>query len=251
MRALETARDGGLFSDPFAAAFVEAAGGAADATTPPSPQRRALAFQVRVRTRYYDEFLLAATTQHGCRQVVVLAAGLDARAYRLPWPPGTHLFELELPAVLAMKDEVLGRLAATPTCTRTAVPVDLRDDWAGALTLAGFDSTVPTAWLVEGLLVYLDPTDADRLFSTVTSLAAPGSRIACERGSATSRVEAPDTESVTRLWQGGLQDGAATWLHANGWESEIDRLDDVATRYGRPPSRPTEGGFVRGVRRAG
>ncbi|MER6798560.1 SAM-dependent methyltransferase, partial [Amycolatopsis mediterranei] len=166
LRAYESRRPDRLFDDPYAAAFFEAGRSALPGTSPEGPQAGLGAMfypQVVIRTRFYDDYLLGA----GCAQVVLLAAGLDTRAFRLAWPDGTRLFELDLPEVLAFKDEVLGRHGAEPACARVVVPADLREDWAAALREAGFDPAVPTAWLAEGLLMYLTPEEAERLLTTV------------------------------------------------------------------------------------
>jgi methyltransferase (TIGR00027 family) len=183
------------------------------------------------------------------RQVVLLAAGLDARAFRLDWPAGTRVFELDLPDLLAVKEQVLASSGATPTCERLVAPVDLATDWLPVLTAAGFDPHEPTAWLVEGLLVYLAAADAEQVLTTLTAASAPGSTLACERGSGTAAVAAGDTASVTDLWQGGLA-GPADWLGVHGWDVVTDDLGEVAAGYGRPPSQPTASGFLRARRQA-
>ena len=150
-----------------------------------------------VRSRFFDEALLGA----GTRQVVLLAAGLDARALRLGWPSGTTVFEVDQPRVLGFKDEVIDSVGGTPTARRVTVPVDLRHDWPAALTAAGFDPRLPTAWLAEGLLPYL-PADAERLlFERVHALSAPGSRIAVEHiGGIGDRIAAdPYLRSLSEL----------------------------------------------------
>ena len=212
----------------------------------PTPQRRALAFHVIIRTRYFDDCLLAAADA-GCRQVVLVAAGLDTRAFRLDWPPGTTVYELDLPDLLEVKERVLSDTGATPTCERVVVPADLTEDWLPALTGRGFDPDVATAWLVEGLLVYLTPADAEGVLATLTAASAPGSRLTFERGSAAAAVTAADTAHVTSLWQGGVDDPLG-WLAARGWHTDFDNLADVADRYGRAPLRRTASGFVQAVR---
>src|SRR5215468_4699251 len=161
VRAMESQRPDRLFNDPFAMRFIAAAPEylseraqrrQSEGGDGPTPMGAALAAHIAVRTRFYDTYLLQACGQ-GCRQVVLLAAGLDSRAYRLDFPPGVRLFELDLPPVLAFKERVLA--GHTPNCERIAVPVDLSTEWAGALRQAGFDPTAPTAWLIEGLLIYL------------------------------------------------------------------------------------------------
>jgi methyltransferase (TIGR00027 family) len=185
--------------------------------------------------------------------VVLLAAGLDARAFRLAWPPGTRLFELDLPEVLAFKDQVLAGHGAKPACERVVVPADLREDWASALRAAGFDPGVPAAWLAEGLLVYLSYEDADRMLTTVSELSAPGSRVSFEHRTAETpdsllarAKAAPGGEHVTRLWKGGLGDQAPQWLREHGWEPATVTRSELAAGYGRQ-NEQTPDGFVTAV----
>ncbi|MFJ1768259.1 SAM-dependent methyltransferase [Amycolatopsis sp. NPDC088138] len=250
LRALESRRPDRLFDDPYATAFYAAGRSVLPATRDGLGQ--IFASQVAIRTRFYDDYLLDA----GCPQVVLLAAGLDARAFRLPWPPGTRLFELDLPEVLAFKDRVLAGQGAQPSCERVAVGVDLRGDWAAALRTAGFDARVPAAWLAEGLLVYLSREDADRMLTTVSELSAPGSRVSFEHGttdtpdSLLTRAKAtPDGEHVTRLWKGGLGDQAPRWLGEHGWEPATVTRSALAARYGRQDEQ-TPDGFVTAVRQS-
>jgi methyltransferase (TIGR00027 family) len=135
--------------------------------------------QIAVRTRFFDDFFVSATNA-GIRQAVILAAGLDARAYRLPWPAGTVAFEVDQPEVIAFKNATLAQLGAEPTAERRTVGIDLRDDWPMALRDTFFDTTAPTAWIAEGLLHYLPPEAQDRLLDNITELSAPGSRLATE-----------------------------------------------------------------------
>jgi methyltransferase (TIGR00027 family) len=135
--------------------------------------------QIAVRTRFFDDFFSGATAA-GIRQAVILAAGLDARAYRLSWPAGTVIFEVDQPEVINFKSLTLAQIGAEPTAERRAVGVDLRDDWPTALCDHVFDTTAPTAWIAEGLLPYLPPEAQDRLLDNITALSAPGSRLATE-----------------------------------------------------------------------
>lgn len=243
-RAWESRRPDRLFDDPYAVAFTEAA---ALPPTPPSPMRIRLAYHVIIRTRFYDDYLLDACAA-GRRQVVLLAAGLDTRAYRLPWPDGVHLYELDLPDVLAFKDEVLTGEAAAPRCTRTALPLDLRaDDWPARLTKAGLDPERPIAWLVEGLLVYLTPDEAARLLTRVGELSAPGSRIALERSNAATVIAERDRAGIEKyadLWKGGLGERTAGRLAEHGWRTETHELAAVAAGYGRPLPDGALSGFL-------
>ncbi|OMC56848.1 SAM-dependent methyltransferase [Mycobacterium sp. IS-836] len=141
------------------------------------PQR--MAQGMACRTRFYDQFFLDAA-RGGVGQAVILAAGLDARAYRLPWPAGTVVYEVDMPEVIEFKTLTLGDLGAEPSAERRTVAIDLRDDWAAALQQAGFDPQAPAAWSAEGLLLYLPDAAQDALFDNVTALSAPGSRLAFE-----------------------------------------------------------------------
>ena len=243
VRAHESTRPDRLFEDPFAAKFVAAAPHAFP--EPPTREQRsigaAFATHAVLRTRYYDEYLLAACAT-GIRQIVLLAAGLDTRAYRLPWPNDVHLSEVDLPEVLAFKETVLHN--EHPRCTRTTVPADLRDDW----TIPGLDPARPTAWLAEGLLIYLTHDAAERLLTKITDLSAPGSQLAVEHGTGNPPdlvVRATTDAAMSRyskLWQGGLRVDIADWLREHGWHPTVHRLSDLATRYGRPlPGESTSG----------
>lgn len=185
-RALST--DEKFIDDPYAAPLVRAVGidvyvrlvngeipVGGDADFDP----RRMAQGMACRTRFYDQFFLEAT-RGGIGQVVILASGLDARAYRLPWPAGTIVYEVDMPEVIEFKTATLVDLGAEPTAERRTVAVDLRDDWATALQSAGLDPQAPVAWSAEGLLVYLPDGAQDALFDTITALSAPGSRLAFE-----------------------------------------------------------------------
>ncbi|WP_458788644.1 SAM-dependent methyltransferase [Mycobacteroides chelonae] len=192
-RAAETRSDAPLIRDPFAQLLVERAGAGAWSVIASDDVRRQLAeldpeadrimqyavdYQA-VRTRFFDGFFERAS-RGGITQVVILAAGLDSRAYRLDWPAGTTVYEIDQPLVLQYKRQTLDEHDVRSACLRREVAVDLRQDWPVALQREGFDVTVPTAWLAEGLLMYL-PTEAqDRLFELIVDQSAPGSRIAVE-----------------------------------------------------------------------
>jgi methyltransferase (TIGR00027 family) len=190
-RALAAAGPDPLIDDPFAAPLVRAVGidvytrlvdgkipvgeDGEDSELDPDRMARGMA----VRTRFYDQFFTDAT-HSGIRQAVILAAGLDARAYRLPWPKGTVVYEVDIPDVIEFKTSMLNKLGAEPTAERRTVSVDLRDDWAAALQVAGFDPHAASVWSAEGLVIYLPPEAQDALFDHITALSAPGSRLASE-----------------------------------------------------------------------
>jgi methyltransferase (TIGR00027 family) len=166
----------------------------------PSHARRTRVEQMAVRTRFFDDFFIAAT-EAGVRQAVILASGLDTRAYRLRWPAGTVVYEIDQPEVIDFKTSTLADLGANPTAQRRTVSIDLRDDWPTALRQQDFDVSQPAAWSAEGLLPYLPPEAQDRLFDNITALSAPGSQLATEH---ISDPDAFSEESVRRIgerWQ--------------------------------------------------
>jgi methyltransferase (TIGR00027 family) len=190
-RAMVTKAADGLIKDPFAEPLVRAVGvdfftklmdGELELESFESvtaDRVQAMINGMGVRTKYFDEYFIAATAG-GVRQVVILASGLDARAYRLPWPDGTVVYEIDQPQVIEFKTTTLADIGAEPTATRRTVAIDLRADWPMALRHAGLDTTKPTAWLAEGLLIYLPPEAQDRLFDNITALSSPGSTVATE-----------------------------------------------------------------------
>ncbi|MGO9926752.1 MAG: class I SAM-dependent methyltransferase [Mycobacterium sp.] len=193
-RAMATKDPRGLINDPFAEPLVRAVGLDfftkmmdgdldLDAIENASPERvQALIDGMAVRTRYFDDYFVQVlgATEAGVRQVVILASGLDSRAYRLPWPDGTVVYEIDQPQVIEFKSTTLAGIGAAPTTARRTIAIDLRQDWPAALKAAGLDTTAPTAWLAEGLLIYLPPEAQDGLFDNITALSAPGSTIATE-----------------------------------------------------------------------
>lgn len=190
-RALATKDPRALINDPFAEPLVRAVGleffvkmidGELDLSVieNASPARtQAMVDGIAVRTKYFDDYFIAAMDS-GVRQAVILASGLDSRAYRLPWPAETVVYEIDQPQVIDFKTTTLADLGAEPAATRRTIPIDLRSDWPAALREAGLDTTAPTAWLAEGLLIYLPPEAQDRLFDDITTLSVPGSTIATE-----------------------------------------------------------------------
>jgi methyltransferase (TIGR00027 family) len=185
-RALASRGPNPLIDDPFAEPLVNAVGvdafirmmsgqiELADDDPAFTPER--LAQGMAVRTRFFDSLFVDAA-EAGLRQAVILAAGLDTRAYRLSWPPGTVVYEVDQPQVTEFKTRTLAGLGATPAADRRAVGIDLRNDWPAALRHSGFDPTQPTAWSAEGLLAYLPPEAQDRLFDNITALSSSGSRL--------------------------------------------------------------------------
>ena len=203
-RALASQGPDPLIDDPFADPLVRAVGltpfirlidGEVSLDDDPALNGRTRAEQMTVRTRFFDDFFIAATDA-GIRQAVILASGLDTRAYRLGWPAGTVVYEVDQPQVIDFKTSTLADLGANPTAERRTVSIDLRYDWPAALRQHGFDVNQPTAWSAEGLLPYLPPEAQDRLFDNITALSAPGSQLATEH---VSDPEAFSRESVQRI----------------------------------------------------
>jgi methyltransferase (TIGR00027 family) len=179
----------GLIDDPFAEPLVRAVGldffiRALDGEieledVDPEFNMRRAAEGMAVRTRWFDN-LFADAAAAGVRQAVILAAGLDARGYRLDWPHGTTVYELDQPEVIDFKTKTLTDLAAKPKADRRTIAIDLRNDWPKELLNNGFDPSQPTAWIAEGLLIYLPSEAQDLLFDRINELSAPGSRVATE-----------------------------------------------------------------------
>lgn len=286
MRAAETRRPDALFRDPYAARLVEAAGsgwshimraqvaaasggadsaaegagssvseGAADSggsgadgsDSATGAVYSSLAAMLIARTVYFDEYFAAASAA-GIRQVVILASGLDARAYRLEWPSGTVIFEIDQPKVLEFKNSVLADVRSA--ADRRALGVDLRQDWPKELWDNGFDPTAPTAWLAEGLLRYLPGEAQDRLFDDIAALSAPGSRIALNIGRGRREdsparramrerrkrllAEAGITLNLEELWYPweGRTD-PREWFAAHGWSVTTGDPVSLLTDHGR------------------
>jgi methyltransferase (TIGR00027 family) len=232
-----------IIDDPFAEPLVRAVGvdfftrwatGELDAAAVDIPGHswgmQPMTNLMAVRTSFIDAFLADAVAA-GIRQVVLLASGLDARGYRLTWPTGTTLFEIDQPAVIEFKTATLAALGAEPTAQLRPVPADLRHDWPSALTDAGFDARQPTGWVAEGLLAFLPPTAQDRLLDNITALSADGSRLVADIF-LTSAKEVQSTNAATEkwyehgldaridnLWYPGDRHDVATYLDQHGWQT--------------------------------
>jgi methyltransferase (TIGR00027 family) len=194
---------------------------------------------------------------------VIVAAGLDARSYRLDWPVATTVFEIDQPKVLDFKQQVMADNGIAPRAVLRTVPVDLRENWPATLHAAGFDADRPTAWSAEGLLPYLPGAAQDALFERIDTLSAPGSRLSVEGfryRPDPARMQAIETDlfekrqtqnpfgdlDVTQLFYDDERSDPAQWLTDRGWEVDGASLDDLAARYGRPPFEvPEEMGDMR------
>jgi methyltransferase (TIGR00027 family) len=241
-RAMASNTEHPLINDPFADPLVRAVGldffvkmidGLIDFSTVEnaSPARtQAIVNGVAVRTKYFDDYLLTAVDA-GVRQVVILASGLDSRAYRLQWPADTVVYEIDQPKVIEFKTSTLAGMGAEPTATRRTIPIDLRLDWPAALQAAGLDAAAPTAWLAEGLLIYLPSEAQDLLFDHITAVSAPGSTIATEyvpglkdfdadrvrEMSAQFREQGVDIDMPSLVYA-GERSHVIDYLRAKGWD---------------------------------
>ncbi|MCX4552983.1 class I SAM-dependent methyltransferase [Streptomyces sp. NBC_01500] len=252
-RAIETHRHDTLARDIYAEHFVLAAPASAgwpvrmqqvpDGDANPLWGRFARYFGLR--TRVLDDFLLRSV-QPGARQVVLLGAGLDSRAFRLDWPPGCVIFEIDRKGVLAFKHKVLDGLSATPKAARVPVPVDLRADWVGALADAGFDPAAPSIWLAEGLLFYLPSAAETYLIDTVDRLSAGGSALAFEVKLDKDLLEYRDSPLYTStthqigidlldLFDREPRPDSTGDLGSKGWSTSVRTPFDFTRHHGRGP----------------
>lgn len=269
-RAAETERANPLIRDPFARVFLDAAGeglwtwfAAPELpeeiveAEPDLPLRmQSMLNYMASRTAFFDRVFIDAANA-GVRQAVILAAGLDSRAWRLPWPDGMTVYELDQPKVLEFKSSTLTEHGAQPAAGLVNVAVDLRQDWPKALQEAGFDPSAPSVWSAEGLIPFLPAAAQDLLFERVHALSAAGSRIAVEapgpgfndsetytrqreqmqrvRELAAGMGEQRDIPDVQDLWYFEDRADVGDWLREHGWEVSVVPADKLMTAYGRPP----------------
>jgi len=272
-RAVASRSDDAVIDDPFAEPLVRAVGvdfftrlatgeltpadldGGQDGESPVGMRR--FADGMAARTRFFDDFF-AAAVRAGVRQAVILASGLDARGYRLQWPDGVVLFEIDQPEVIAFKAATLSGLGASPTTDLRTVAVDLRADWPAALAQAGFDATAPTAWIAEGLFGYLPPEAQDRLLDQITELSPAGSRLAAESVPAHQDVDQEEIreriQESTDRWRShgfdldfselvfmGDRAEVTAYLKGHAWTVDAVPTNDLLIRYGLAPLDDGEG----------
>lgn len=264
-RAMVTRIDGALISDPYAEPLVRAVGvdvftrlatgelepSAFDIDDDKHAGMDRMVDNMAVRTKFFDDFFLDATAA-GVRQAVILASGLDSRAYRLQWPAGTVVYEVDQPAVIAFKTQALADIGAEPTADRRVVAMDLRFDWPAALKAAGFAPARPTAWSAEGLLGYLPPDAQDSLLDTISSLSAPGSWLATESSPPLDQADVDEAKEKMELsaerwrehgydldWSNlvyfGDRNEPANYLAEHGWTMNGSNINELLTANGYPP----------------
>jgi methyltransferase (TIGR00027 family) len=254
-RAAESNCDCPLFTDRYAQLFVDAARKRGWDSSAIAKRLPMIKGYFAVRTKWFDEYFIAAGA-NGIDQSVILAAGLDARAWRLPWITDSAVFEIDQPQVLAFKADTLAAQRARPNAAYRAVPIDLRGDWPTALREAGFDPSTPTAWSAEGLLPYLPAAGQDLLFERIVELSATGSRIAVEalspsyfdpdylerrrqylRGAPDNAEQSGDTTEpdIPELWFIEERTALRQWLTERGWAVTAIEALNLMQRYDRPP----------------
>lgn len=259
-RAAATRLPDPLIDDPYAEPLVRAVGvdfftrmatGDIGADDQAAMGVRRMTANMAARTRYFDEFFMSAADA-GLRQAVILAAGLDARAFRLAWPPDMVVYEIDQPEVVAFKSDTMAELGVTATCVRRTVAMDLRNDWATALRGAAFDPNKPTAWSAEGLLGYLPPDAQDRLLDTITGLSAPGSWIAIDCAPPSDPAQEQRSRERMRAFsdhwreQGfhldfselvyiGERNEASAYLTGHGWRVAATGVNDLLAAHGLAP----------------
>jgi methyltransferase (TIGR00027 family) len=253
-RALASKEPNPLIADPFAAPLVRAVGiefftRLADGQISLSDEKASTAALMTtvmaVRTKFFDDFFIGVGSA-GIRQAVILASGLDSRPYRLPWPQGTTVYEIDQPKVIEFKSTTMTEIGATPSAERRTVAIDLREDWPAALRRSGFDETQPTAWSAEGLLVYLPPEAQDRLFDNIAALSAPGSQLATEYhpdagASIGERAAAMRSEweqhgfdvDLSKLFYSGERNPVVDYLTDHGWQVNARSRPEVFAGYNR------------------
>lgn len=262
---MEAQKEDPLAVDQYAEVFCRRVGGewtaAVEGTDPEHPLQTEfgesfVTFQ-GARTKYFDEYFTRAIDA-GVKQVVLLAAGLDSRAYRLPWADGTVVYELDQPQVLEFKRETIDGLDDAPRAERREVAIDLRDDWPRALQDSGFDPARPSAWIAEGLLIYLPATAQEQLFAGIDALAAPGSFVGIEEAEPmpddafeAKRAEAAASDEENAFFTlvyNQQHEPAQRWFGSRGWDAEATPLHRYLVDVGRPvPAPDSEAGLMTGT----
>ena len=238
-RAIESQRADALFHDPWADLFAGRAGNAWLARQ----QSEYPGLPLILRTRFFDDFFAERMRDASLRQVVLLAAGYDTRAYRLAWLEGTRLYEIDQPAALARKEALLQQQGASPRCERIALDANLASDWSAPLLAAGFTPERLSIWLLEGLLMYLTQTEAENVVNTITRLAPQDSRIGLDLLNTATLISPWTQERIARLaqrempWQFGIDDPRA-WLAPLQWDAQVSTPEEVGRRLERWPHPP-------------
>jgi len=235
-RARESERANRLFDDPLAAALAGPEGFAwLDRMKAAAGSGGPELYPV-IRTRFFDEFLLDACGNSGMRQVVLVAAGLDTRAFRLDWPPGTRLYEMDLPEVLDAKEAVMKKAGAQASCERHTLRTDLRQDtWPEALLAAGYQPRSPSVWLIEGLLFYLPSAAVDTLLAKVGGQMTAGSLLGLDVMNMGLFVSPLAWRQRAALNRQGAPGRFGMLMARHGWEADVTQPGEEGASFGRWP----------------
>jgi methyltransferase (TIGR00027 family) len=232
-RAVESEREDRLFYDPWASKLAGTEGTAWATSRPPD----SLAPMV-LRIRFFDEFLQQITDVNSVRQVVLMAAGLDTRAFRLDWPAGTNIYELDQPDVLQEKEQILHSAGAKAGCSWHTIGIDLNGAWKEALVRAGFEADRPSVWLLEGFLFYIPCESISHLLDEVNSLCAYGSWLGFDVINSLT-LTSPYTHQWIEMqaksgapWIGTL-DNPAGFLAVRGWKATLSQAGAPDANHGR------------------
>jgi methyltransferase (TIGR00027 family) len=228
-RAVESNRPDPLFTDDLAAALAGPEGFTLLERYEHSLGRRDT--YLPARTRHFDDLITHTVHAENIRQVALLGAGLDTRAYRLEWPQGVVVFEIDQGELLEAKNTTLTGLNAHPRCDRRTVPADLTGDWTGQLRACGYQPTAPCLWIAEGLLVYLDPRAAEHLLAALSHISAPDSHLAADlvsKAMVTSMTQVKDavTDTAQAQWRFGVDEPESLFARC-GWA-----LEQLTAPYG-------------------
>ena len=232
-RAAETTREDALIRDPWAERLAGPTGLAwLRQRTPES------VLPMILRARYFDDWLQDILERGLIQQIVLPAAGLDTRAFRLPWPTGARCFELDRPGVVGRKEQILAAEGARARCERHTIAADVAGGWPQALIEAGFERAQPSGWLLEGLFFYLPTATIVRVLDEVTRLAAPGSRLGFDVINA-AMLTSPWTRAWVDMqaaagapWIGTLEDPVG-FLAARGWQATLTQAGQPDASHGR------------------
>jgi len=237
IRAYETERPDRLFDDPLARTLAGEEG--LHLLGPAGPKLDDVGAYVAIRTKFFDDFLIQASRE-GLRQVVMLAAGMDTRPFRLSWTDGTTVFEIDTPELMAMKNKILALEGARPRCRRVCVPVDLSAAWPAELRSQGFNALEPAVWIAEGLFFYLDPSVVQTILRQLSGLAKAGSRLGADFVSESFFTSPWMKNALASLeargmgWHSGMDEPEAV-LSGFGWEAEVRQPGEEGAGVGRWP----------------
>ena len=225
LRAIETQRADRLFADPFAAKLA-----GKEAFELIEPQKNILPKEegrpyLAVRTRFFDDFLISLAPQ--LRQIVIVGAGMDTRAFRMSWYPKTHLYEIDKPEIFAYKNEILKDTPAK--CDRHCISSDIKESWYDLLLDRGYRTDVPSVWLLEGLLMYLNQAQVNDLLSQIFALSMTGSYL----GADLVNIKALEGDDKMRKhWRSGFDEPEKLFA-AHGWRASVIQPGDEGADFGR------------------